>query len=115
MRVSPQVDVLTLRIEQQRSLHWMLAQEADDAPPFMEVEVAEGVLPALRWRLEGRAIVPRAVKGGVRPTRPETAPPGWADLVELCWDDDPARRPEIARVHDILHAIPVDRLPSDDT
>ena len=65
--------------------------------------------------LHSTAELMRAVKGGVRPTRPETAPPGWADLVELCWDDDPARRPEIARVHDILHAIPVDRLPSDDT
>ena len=65
--------------------------------------------------LHSTAELMRAVKGGVRPARPETAPPGWADLVELCWDDDPARRPEVARVHDILHAIPVDRLPSDDT
>ena len=57
--------VLPLRIEQQRSLHWMLAQEAEDADPFMEVEVAEGVLPALRWRLESRATVPHVVRGGV--------------------------------------------------
>ena len=30
---------LPLRVEQQRSLAWMLAQEADDTPPFTEHEV----------------------------------------------------------------------------
>ena len=44
---------------------WPRTQEADDAPPFTEVEVAEGVLPALKWRLESRASVPHIVRGGV--------------------------------------------------
>ena len=35
------------------------------ADPFEETEVAEGVLPALRWRLEARATVPHVVRGGV--------------------------------------------------
>jgi len=35
--------VLELRPEQQRSLAWMLAQEADDAPPFVEQEIGEEV------------------------------------------------------------------------
>ena len=57
--------VLQLRIEQQRSLSWMLAREAEDVPPFVETEVAESTLPALRWRLEARASMPRVVRGGV--------------------------------------------------
>ena len=57
--------VLQLRIEQQRSLSWMLAREAEDVPPFVETEVAETTLPALRWRLEARASMPRVVRGGV--------------------------------------------------
>ena len=67
--------VLPLRIEQQRSLTWMLAQEADDAEPFVEVEVAEGVLPALRWRLEARARVPHVVRGGVLADEVHGPPP----------------------------------------
>ena len=54
-----------LRIEQQRSLSWMLRQEAEDCAPFIETEVAEATLPALRWRLEARASMPRIVRGGV--------------------------------------------------
>ena len=57
--------VLELRPEQQRSLHWMKAQEAEDAPPFIEQEVQESVLPALNWRLEAAARMPRQVRGGV--------------------------------------------------
>lgn len=57
--------VLPLRPEQQRSLAWMLRQEAPDAPPFVEQEVGEAALPALGWRLEARARVPRLVRGGV--------------------------------------------------
>ena len=62
---SKQYPVMKLRIEQQRSLSWMLAQEADDAPPFVETEVAEAVLPALHWRLEARGRMPHIVRGGV--------------------------------------------------
>lgn len=54
-----------LRPEQQRSLSWMVEQEGEDTPAFTEVEVAEGVLSALRWRLEARARMPRVVRGGV--------------------------------------------------
>ena len=43
----------------------MKAQEADDAPPFVEQEVQESVLPALNWRLETAARMPRHVRGGV--------------------------------------------------
>jgi len=43
----------------------MLRQEATDAEPFIEEEVAEATLPALNWRLEARARVPRLVRGGV--------------------------------------------------
>ena len=62
---SKRLPVLELRKEQQRSLSWMLRQEEEAAAPFFEEEVAEAVLPALGWRLEARARVPRVARGGV--------------------------------------------------
>lgn len=56
---------LELRKEQKRSLHWMLAQEADDVEPFVEEEVSEATLPALEWCAEGRARQQNVVRGGV--------------------------------------------------
>ncbi len=54
-----------LRPEQQRSLHWMIRQEAADAPCFREQEIQEATQPQLGWR--AAAAVSRAtfVKGGV--------------------------------------------------
>ena len=43
-----------LRPEQLRSLGWMLQQERQPRS-FVEEEVIEARLPALRWRAEGRA------------------------------------------------------------
>ena len=57
--------IIPLRPEQLRSLKWMLHQEEDDAPPFIEEEIAEAVLPHLGWKAEGKAQRPLHVKGGV--------------------------------------------------
>ncbi|KZT54292.1 hypothetical protein CALCODRAFT_17501 [Calocera cornea HHB12733] len=54
-----------LRTEQLRSLTWMLRQEAKDALPFIEEEIAEAVLDPLGWRAEGRATRPAVIRGGV--------------------------------------------------
>jgi hypothetical protein len=54
-----------LRKEQLRSLEWMVQQEADDAPPFVEEEISEAILHPLGWRAEGRAQRPVLVRGGV--------------------------------------------------
>lgn len=54
-----------LRVEQLRSLTWMLAREAADAAPFIEEEVSEAMLDPLGWRAEGRAQRPIHVRGGV--------------------------------------------------
>ncbi|KAJ7879940.1 hypothetical protein B0H14DRAFT_2707965 [Mycena olivaceomarginata] len=56
---------LPLRKEQLRSLEWMVQQEADDAPPFVEEEISEAILHPLGWRAEGRAQRPVLVRGGV--------------------------------------------------
>ncbi|RPA73956.1 hypothetical protein BJ508DRAFT_333534 [Ascobolus immersus RN42] len=56
---------LKLRREQLRSLQWMVAQESDAAPPFVEEEVAEALLPYLGWRAEGRVTREVPIKGGV--------------------------------------------------
>lgn len=56
---------IKLRVEQLRSLTWMLAREARDAAPFIEEEVSEAVLDALGWRAEGRAQRPVHIRGGV--------------------------------------------------
>ncbi|KAJ3557316.1 hypothetical protein NM688_g1536 [Phlebia brevispora] len=54
-----------LRPEQLRSLTWMVKQEANDAPPFVEEEISEAILEPLGWRVEGRAQRPIHVRGGV--------------------------------------------------
>lgn len=56
---------IKLRVEQLRSLTWMLDREASDAAPFVEEEVSEAVLDPLGWRAEGRAQRPVHVRGGV--------------------------------------------------
>jgi site-specific DNA-cytosine methylase len=53
-----------LRIEQLRSLAWMLSQEATNVP-FMEEEIVEAVLPNLKWRAEARVQRPVLVRGGI--------------------------------------------------
>ncbi|GLA20261.1 hypothetical protein AnigIFM62618_008833 [Aspergillus niger] len=56
---------LALRPEQLRSLSWMVRQEDDDAPPFMEEETEEALLPSLMWRAEGRVTSQKFIRGGV--------------------------------------------------
>ncbi|KZO91677.1 hypothetical protein CALVIDRAFT_567992 [Calocera viscosa TUFC12733] len=56
---------VSLRKEQLRSLTWMLRQEAKDARPFVEEEIAEAILEPLGWRAEGRATRPAVIRGGV--------------------------------------------------
>lgn len=53
-----------LRLEQRRSLAWMLQQETRGVP-FEEEEVSEKVFPLLNIRAEGRAFRKRIVRGGV--------------------------------------------------
>lgn len=61
----PHFQKFPLRVEQLRSLHWMLEQEKTDAPPFIEEEVSEAMLEPLGWRAEGRAQQPVHIRGGV--------------------------------------------------
>ena len=61
----PHFDKFPLRVEQLRSLHWMLEQEKPEAPPFIEEEVSEAILEPLGWRAEGRAQQPVHIRGGV--------------------------------------------------
>ncbi|KAL7269920.1 hypothetical protein RUND412_007381 [Rhizina undulata] len=57
--------ILKLRPEQLRSLAWMMEQEKADAPPFIEEEISEALLPNLGWRAEGKAERQNQVLGGV--------------------------------------------------
>ena len=61
----PHFKKFPLRVEQLRSLHWMLEQEKPSAPPFVEEEVSEAMLEPLGWRAEGRAQQPVHIRGGV--------------------------------------------------
>ena len=61
----PHFEKFPLRVEQLRSLHWMLELEKPDAPPFIEEEVSEAMLDPLGWRAEGRAQQPVHIRGGV--------------------------------------------------
>ncbi|KAF8075101.1 hypothetical protein FPV67DRAFT_1476000 [Lyophyllum atratum] len=56
---------LKLRVEQLRSLEWMLRQESRKAEPFIEEEISEAILSPLGWRAEGRAQRPVEIRGGV--------------------------------------------------
>jgi len=64
-RQPPHFKKFPLRVEQLRSLHWMLEQEKPTAPPFIEEEVSEATLEPLGWRAEGRAQQPVYIRGGV--------------------------------------------------
>ncbi|KAN0130961.1 hypothetical protein V8E53_011339 [Lactarius tabidus] len=64
-RQPPHFKKFPLRVEQLRSLHWMLEQEKPSAPPFIEEEVSEAMLEPLGWRAEGRAQQPVYIRGGV--------------------------------------------------
>ena len=64
-RQPPHFKKFPLRVEQLRSLHWMLEQEKPEAPPFIEEEVSEAMLEPLGWRAEGRAQQPVYIRGGV--------------------------------------------------
>jgi len=64
-RQPPHFEKFPLRVEQLRSLHWMLEQEKPSAPPFIEEEVSEAILEPLGWRAEGRAEQPVHIRGGV--------------------------------------------------
>jgi len=57
---------LPLRVEQLRSLEWMLKQEdPKEIEPFIEEEVSEAVISSLSWRAEGRVRREVFVHGGV--------------------------------------------------
>jgi hypothetical protein len=56
---------LPLRVEQLRSLTWMIAREKEDSEPFVEEEISEAILEPLGWRAEGRAQRPIRIRGGV--------------------------------------------------
>ena len=60
----PSFKRFNLRPEQQRSLHWMLAQEASEEP-FVEEEVGEAVLAPLGWRAEAKVTRQTVLKGGI--------------------------------------------------
>jgi hypothetical protein len=60
----PGFDRYPLRLEQLRSLKWMLKQEST-TEPFIEEELTEAVLPSLNWRAEGRVRRPVLVRGGI--------------------------------------------------
>ena len=56
---------LPLRVEQLRSLEWMIKQESSDAEPFTEEEISEAVISSLSWRAEGCVQREVFVRGGV--------------------------------------------------
>ena len=63
----PRGFIKTLRVEQLRSLWWMLQQEKAEGRlhTFTEEEISEAALPSLGWRAEARAERPIMARGGV--------------------------------------------------
>jgi SNF2 family DNA or RNA helicase len=56
---------LPLRVEQLRSLEWMIKQESSEVEPFTEEEISEAIITSLGWRAEGRVQREVFVRGGV--------------------------------------------------
>ena len=56
---------LPLRVEQLRSLEWMIKQESSEVEPFTEEEISEAVISSLSWRAEGCVQRKVFVRGGV--------------------------------------------------
>ena len=56
---------LPLRVEQLRSLEWMIKQEGSEVEQFIEEEISEAVISSLCWRAEGRVEREVLVHGGV--------------------------------------------------
>ena len=56
---------LPLRVEQRRSLEWMIKQEGSEVEPFIEEEISEAIISSLCWRAEGRVQREVLVRGGV--------------------------------------------------
>ena len=62
---APHGSPVSLRIEQQRSLQWMVSREGPNVRPFYEQASVEFCEPNLGWRLGSLAKRPRIVRGGV--------------------------------------------------
>ena len=54
-----------LRIEQARSLAWMILMDGINVPPFKEEVMEEAISTHLQWRLEARALRSRQIRGGI--------------------------------------------------
>ncbi|KAF4552513.1 SNF2 family N-terminal domain-containing protein 7 [Elsinoe fawcettii] len=61
---------ITLWPKQQRSLAWMLNQEANGGREYMIEEVEETLLPNVDWRIEVKASRKHSVKGGIQASHP---------------------------------------------
>ena len=56
---------LSLRLEQLRSLTWMVSQEAEEIEPFTEEATEEAFLPLMSWRAEVKVTLPKTIRGGL--------------------------------------------------
>ena len=71
--------------------------------------MSEMVNMAPPWQGMTRDQVTHVVAAGERPSvAPElaaSAPTGWIELMQQCWDQDPAHRPNFDLIHDALEQI----------
>ena len=71
--------------------------------------MSEMVNMAPPWQGMTREEVTSAVAAGERPlVAPElaaSAPTGWIELMEQCWNQDPTNRPSFDAIHDTLEEI----------
>jgi len=69
LSVQPDLQI-TLWPKQQRSLTWMLRQEADEGKSYLVEEVEEYLLPGIDWRVEVNARKTLKVRGGIQASHP---------------------------------------------
>ncbi|KAH3731811.1 Serine/threonine-protein kinase STY46 [Pelomyxa schiedti] len=72
-------------------------------------ELITGKLPF--YDLDGTPASMHAAKGK-RPEMPSDCHPQWAELIQLCWQDNPSRRPNFGQILETLSTLPVVQVPT---
>lgn len=97
-------------VGQAGTLQWMAPevikggeyQEASDVYSFAIImwELASRSIP---WAGLSSSEVSSAVLSGQRPAIPNDCPSAYAQLMQACWDPDPAKRPSFSHIVDLLN------------
>lgn len=92
---------------------WMAPEIIDDSPYSTKADVYsyaivlhELATRELPWKGKGQVQLFRAVTNGQRPSLPATLPEQWRKLIEMCWANEPDKRPTMSDVIILAEHLP---------